>query len=134
MASIYTDLPRIVYIDHVEDSGEYGNANCPHCGAKGRYVYHFRCEDGSRRGAMAGCLKHFTLTWLAQEHRRILDKQRDGLKRFGPGHKLASWDAEILAVIEDYADGAIGMEDAARRVTDQKARMAQWLGARNSHR
>lgn len=52
-------LPRIVAVLGRSDSGEYGAATCPHCGAAGRYVYTFQCDDGTTRGAMAGCLKLF---------------------------------------------------------------------------
>jgi hypothetical protein len=52
-------LPAIVAILDKRDSGEYGNAVCPHCGALGRYVYTFVCEDGRRHGAMSGCIQLF---------------------------------------------------------------------------
>lgn len=63
-------LPRIIRYDHVDDSGEYGNATCPHCGAKGRYVHHFLTDEGPR-AAMAGCIKLFPTSPVAKEHQAL---------------------------------------------------------------
>ncbi len=51
-----TTLPAIVRMIGVDDCP---GGTCPHCGATGRWIYNFECEDGSVRGAMAGCLKLF---------------------------------------------------------------------------
>jgi hypothetical protein len=61
--SIYANLPKVVRFLGVEDMGEEADAHCPHCGAQGRYIYYFECEDGTRRGAMKGCYKHFPKSW-----------------------------------------------------------------------
>jgi hypothetical protein len=42
---------RIVRETAIEDD------NCPHCGARGKYVTYVLCSDGYVRGAMRGCLK-----------------------------------------------------------------------------
>lgn len=35
----------------------YESDTCPHCGAGGKHVFKFMCDDGSVRAAMRGCLK-----------------------------------------------------------------------------
>lgn len=75
----YKDTPEIVEILDVADYGEYGAVLCPCCGAKGRYVYVFRCLDGTQRGAMAGCMKKFPIkqkvwwAWQKELERRVKD-------------------------------------------------------------
>lgn len=37
------------------ETEDHPGSCCPHCGAEGRYVKVFECEDGAIRKAMAGC-------------------------------------------------------------------------------
>jgi hypothetical protein len=89
-------LPAIVAIVGVKDGGPtdggYGSAICPHCGAEGRYVYSFICEDGKRRGAMAGCLKLFPKS-NAPASRLVIEahKRMREAAEAKPPRKLASW-------------------------------------------
>ncbi len=50
-------LPTVVKVLGVDDSGEYGNTSCPHCGALARYVTRFVLEDGTVAGAASSCFK-----------------------------------------------------------------------------
>jgi hypothetical protein len=58
-------IPKPIEIDatkafqflYVDDTG--GDACCPHCGAEGRYIYHW-AEFGQVRAAMAGCYSVLT--------------------------------------------------------------------------
>ena len=44
--------PIVAFTGYIESMG----TSCPHCGAVGKRVWTFLCEDGVERGAMAGCL------------------------------------------------------------------------------
>lgn len=124
-------LPRIVRFDGCDDSGEYGNATCPHCGAKGRYVYRFRCEDGVERGAMAGCIQLFPVASIAREHQRIIERQSDRAKR---GGKLAGWDEAKLAAIQSFYDGAATEGDTLRTIERENARRQAWMDRKGYRR
>lgn len=102
MSSIYADLPEVLFVLDLHDSGEFGNASCPHCGAEGRYVYTFACADGTTRGAMAGCFKKFRKHRYAKRMERILTKALAAHKQ---GRKLASWDTDVEAAIRDFHQG-----------------------------
>src|ERR1041384_229731 len=95
-------LPRIIRFVERTDSGEFGAAQCPHCGADGRYVYWFVTEDGERRGAMAGCIRLFPVSKIAKEHHAIMERRAD---RESKGWKLASWDTAKLEAIEAFYRG-----------------------------
>lgn len=126
-----TDLPKIVRFDGVTDSGEYGAATCPHCGADGRYVYHFTTEDGQRGGAMAGCIQLFPVSALADEHKRILERQKDRDKR---SQKLASWDVAKLEAIDAVAAGTMSTADALTVVTRENDKRSRWLAKKGYRR
>lgn len=113
-------LPKIIKFQGVTDAGEYGNATCPHCGASGRYIYHFVCVDGEQRGAMKGCLGKFPQHAFAKKHQRILDKQ---LQR----KSLASWDVTILATIDDFAAGKVAENIATLKIAAAERQRDAWL-------
>lgn len=117
-------LPRIIQFEGVSDSGEYGGATCPHCGADGRYVWTFITEDGERRGAMAGCIQKFPVSKLAEEHKRIIERSKDRAKN---GQKLASWDIAKLAAIEAVRDGELTADQALLVVQSENAKRKQWM-------
>lgn len=120
-------LPRIVVMIARTDSGEYGNATCPHCGADGRYVWTFRCDDGTKRGAMAGCIKLFPRSALVDEHQRLLERAAD---RKAKGWQLASWDQAKLEAIEQVANGKVGEAEAVLVVKAENAKRDTWLAKR----
>jgi hypothetical protein len=121
------DLPRIIRFDGKSDAGEYGAATCPHCGADGRYVWSFLCEDGTRRGAMAGCIRLFPVSAVADEHRKIMERQADREKK---GRNLASWDVAKLAAIEAFHAGETTEGDALRTIETQNAKRTAWMNRR----
>jgi hypothetical protein len=121
------DLPRIIRFDGRSDAGEYGAATCPHCGADGRYVWSFLCEDGTRRGAMAGCIRLFPVSAVADEHRKIMERQADREKK---GRNLASWDVAKLAAIEAFHAGETTEGDALRTIETQNAKRTAWMNRR----
>lgn len=118
-AKVTERLPRIAYFTDRTDAGEFGAANCPHCGAKGRYIQHFICDDGSERGAMAGCIKQFKLHAFAKEQLRIESKERDYAER---GWNIPSWDQDILNAIGAFVAGEISECQANHAIDIAKAR------------
>lgn len=128
--NIYANLPRIVLLTGVEDAGEFGAAECPHCGAKGRYIYTFRCEGhpGETFGAMRGCFSHFKQHPFVKEQVRLADKK----SRYAPmGWKLPAWDLAIEQAIIDYADGVISEAEAIEVIRAAKHRAELY---RQNHR
>lgn len=116
-------LPKIIYFLDTLDSGAFGEATCPHCGALGRYVYRFVCEDGETRGAMAGCVKLYPMHRFAKLGMQIMDRQREYATK---GWLLASWDCEILDAIHDYAIGKIPEAAADELIFKAQTRRDNW--------
>jgi len=129
-------LPRVLAVVGVTDygpaiDGSDMNATCPHCGAQGRYVIDFICDDGTRRGAMSGCFKLFrgsesrTAKLVQEAFSRKADAERDG-------KKLAGWWADIVAEAEAFADTGSAAEAPvfASRIAAIDARRQAWLKAK----
>lgn len=92
--------PKIVAVLACDDHGPCDpepSAICPHCGAGGRYVFTFLCEDGTRRGAMKGCIQLFPRSVAAVECEKALIKARTG--------KPSRWDDRMLRAIEALENG-----------------------------
>lgn len=123
-------LPRIIAYDSFYDSGEYGNATCPHCGADGRYVWTFHCADGTKRGAMAGCIKLFKVSPIATEHKKLLERKAEREKT---GGKLASWDVAKLEAITGLVDGTVTEGDCLRTIEVENAKRSRWIEGRNGN-
>lgn len=115
MTTIQT-LPRITRFLGISDSGEFGNASCPHCGADGRYVQRFLCEDGIERGAMAGCVKLFPISPLAAVEQKLTIKAAEYAKK---GWKLPSWDQKKSEALESFYAGAITEQQALDLIRTQ---------------
>lgn len=119
-------LPAIIAFLGTSDSGEYGNARCPHCNAEGRYVHTFICEDGTRRGAMSGCIQLFP-----QSRDRYSKLAMEAYKRSKQakeeGRNLASWWADMVAACESLGDGAIGIDEWRFQVGQAESRRQAWL-------
>ncbi len=120
-------LPRIIRIVDSFDSGEFGAATCPHCGADCRYYKTFDAvtPEGTivRLGAAAGCIKLFPSSKLAEIHAYILDKARGYEKK---GWSLNRSDAQILDIIDAVAKGERDESAGLREVLDIRTAMAQW--------
>ena len=79
-----TAFPKLIAV-----VGYYESDTCPHCGAQGKHVFQFLCEDGVVRGAMRGCLKLFK----PGPDARLVQEAFTRAKTGGP---LASWWREML--------------------------------------
>lgn len=119
-----TSLPRIVRFVSRYDSGEFGNATCPHCGAQGRYVETFLCDDGTERGAMAGCIKRFPVSKIATEERSIRERQ---VERERDGRTLASWDRVKAEKIAAYYAGDLTEGQCLAWIADENAKRSEWM-------
>jgi hypothetical protein len=130
----YANLPEVIEVLALEDAGEFGAANCPHCGAEGRYVYRFTCADGSERGAMRGCFKHFPKHRFAERCAKILAKEKDNRtasrQSWGEPRKLASWDQETLDAIRNFAAGRIQEWEADDIIRRADGRKRAWMKSR----
>ena len=125
----YADLPRIIYVERVEDCGPRFDAmdepaHCPHCGAEGRYIFWFHCEDGSFRGAMKGCFSHFKRHPFADMTGLILTKEREYQAK---GWKLAKWDVDTLEAVQAFARGEITEQEAINRIHVATAAKQAWM-------
>lgn len=99
--------PKRVAILAVDDTGPDSGARCPHCGAEGRYIYHFLCDDMVIRRAMAGCIHLFKeanrydpMTRMLRAYFDKLEGMRGQTSSGGP--KLASWFRDVEAALEQY--------------------------------
>lgn len=124
---MYQDLPRVLMVTSVEDGGPTGGTFCPHCGAEGRYIFHFLAEDGKQHGAMKGCFRRFPKHPLAAEAAELLERQRERQRK---GQELSGWDQTMLAAILDYAEHRVSEAQAMEIVRAQKARKAAWMKRR----
>jgi hypothetical protein len=122
-----TALPKILAILDCVDHGPCDpepTAVCPHCGADGRYVYHFLCEDGKVHGAMKGCIQLFPHHKLTSKIQAVFAKQRDYEKK---KWKLASWDQEVIDACGALQSQTISVQDWERRVNDAFNRRNAYL-------
>lgn len=123
-----SSLPAIIAVTGADDYGPsdgVASANCPHCGAPGRYVLHFRCADGSRRSAMRGCIKLFPGT---NESRLTEQARQHALEARAKGRQLASWWDSILKAVDDLEAGG-SVEAFRATVLRAGAQRDGWLRA-----
>lgn len=109
-------LPKILAILGCDDHGpcdDGATASCPHCGADGRYVYHFLCDDGKVHGAMAGCIQLFPKHPLTNKIKTVFEKKRDYDKK---KWKLAEWDQTVIDACGGLQTQAITTTEWERRV------------------
>ena len=119
-----TSLPMIVEFTGIKDHGPSddgrGSTVCPHCGADGRYVHHFKTADGSRLAAMSGCVRLFPVHPLAARQHKIMEKESQG-------KKLNGWDEKILDTIQAWQNGSMSETDAEYAVKREEASRNQWM-------
>lgn len=120
-------LPRIVRFHGTSYAGP-GEAECPHCGARGSVVHAFEVEDGRRLGAMSGCVKLFPVSPIAREHMRIQKKLDDHNR--GKGHGLNRWAPAALKAVEDFYAGVLTEQDAVRRIESERKSASLWRRTR----
>lgn len=124
MTTIDKTLPRIISLTEVTSAAEFGDVNCPHCGAKGKHIYHFIVEGGERLGAMAGCIKKFPQHEFVAIHMSIMQK----------GGELSKWDAKIMDAIGGFANGTMDESLARRIVSNTQKDRADFMRRRYSRR
>lgn len=120
-------LPRVIEVLEVIDCGPGPSVSCPHCGADGRYITRFRCDDGTTRGAMSGCFKLFPA------HRfclRVDEIKRREIEAERQGRRLASWDQAILDAIRAFASGERSEAEVDRVIKIEDARKKSWCKSR----
>lgn len=123
-------LPAVLAVVEVRDGGPcdggFGSATCPHCGAEGRYINVFICEDGSRRGAMSGCFKLFpgSNSPIAKLTQEAYKRQRQAKET---GKRLASWWADIVAAAEELQPGNVNVAAFMSKVQNAESRRQGWL-------
>lgn len=104
-------LPRIISVIETRDCPD---SECPHCGARGRWIISFRTADGRTLSAMRGCFKLFPQSPLVREEERLRAKASSF------GGRLNRLDDEALAAIEACAAGYLDEHSAIRRVESAK--------------
>lgn len=116
-------LPRIVEFLGIADHGPCDDgepsAYCPHCGSGGRYIHQFRCEDGTTRGAMSGCVQLFPISPIAKLQAELCEREADLQKRFGKDAKLNSWDQKAREAITAFYAGTLTEAQALQAVQFQ---------------
>jgi hypothetical protein len=127
----YSDLPKIVLVESIDDAGEFGAANCPHCGAPGRYIVSFLCDDGTRRSAMRGCFKHFRRHRFANVALDAMTKETEYKRK---GWKLPTWDQQKLDAIRAFAAQEISEWEADRRINLAEAAARSYRKRKYGHR
>lgn len=132
-------LPAILAIVGYQDFGPSdgeGSTSCPHCGARGRHVWYFICEDGSKRGAMRGCLQLFPQAAGTSRYARLIQEAFDRqAKAKEEGKKLASWWAEMIDAAEEFRSQSLPDHAAIqaallvlhRKVAAAEGRRQYWL-------
>jgi hypothetical protein len=123
-------LPKIITVLAVTDCGPCDpepTGVCPHCGAGGRYIYSFLCEDGVVRGAMKGCIQLFPRHPFALKVQGVLKKQLDYSKK---QWKLASWDQAIIDATHELEIKKINIGEWESRVRTAFAQRDAYLKRR----
>jgi len=107
-------LPRIIRFIGTTDAPD---SQCPHCGARGRFIIHFVVEDGRTLGAMRGCVQLFPASQIAREDLRLMEKAK-GLEK--KGWHLNRGDTRALEAIERFYAGEITEREALNSVEAAK--------------
>lgn len=123
----HASLPTIVRFHGMSRTGP-GEDNCPHCGAVGSVVHYFECVDGTRRGAMSGCIKLFPVSPVAREDMRLQKKAADYAR--GNGYALNRWDHAIREAIDAFYAGTATEDYVMRVIQCERSKATNWRRAR----
>jgi hypothetical protein len=96
----------------IQDGGEH--ASCPHCGAEGRWIYHW-LEYGETRAAMAGCYEMATgkIKKGDLEKVHVLIAQKLSKKK-----PLNGWERGILRLEQFKADAKYPPEWCDQKINE----------------
>jgi hypothetical protein len=101
----------------VEDCG---NACCPHCGAEGRYIYHW-AEFGKAHSAMAGCYAALTGRINKDDREQFFETLS---KKLATGKPLNGWQKTVMRMQAFIQEGKYSVEWCERKImeaiSDQK--------------
>jgi len=137
-------LPEILAVTGVRDYGPSdgeGSTACPHCGSRGRYVISFVCADGSRRGAMRGCVNLFP---IARETSRAAKLIQEAFERAAIAaeskRKPARWWQDMIDATERFSAHPLpdvpaiqaARVELFRAVWEAESRRQEWL-AKNGY-
>ncbi len=131
-------LPTRIVTLETFDGGpmEMSNTRCPHCGAEGRYIHSFLCDDGRIHAAMSGCIKLYpykptTMSKMAelaiQKEQDLRDENRRSSSSGSSPHKLTSWFQVTLDTLQKVKDGSISLVEADKIICEQSNKRYNWL-------
>ena len=116
------------------EEGDYEPTGiCPHCGAGGRWIHVFLCDDGLIYGAMSGCIKLFgegPKTKLAIMGEKAIEKEKASardLEYRGKKTPVAKWFTAVLDALRDLELGTITLEEAEKNGKTEYFKRAEWL-------
>ncbi len=126
-------LPAVLAYIGMTDCGPCDgemSGTCPHCGAGGRYIFTFLCDDGTKRSAMRGCAQLFPGSG-SRSAKLVQEAFSRKAAAIEAKKKLASWWADILQEVDAFhaAWPASQTEFAlfSQRVQEIDARRQSWL-------
>lgn len=129
MGAALQSLPKIVRFISVADGGE--GAECPHCGARGRYVHRFELETGVIAGAMSGCVQLFPIAPIALVEQRLALRAQRYAKN---GWSVTKADQEIMGIVGTFRAGEVDQSEALRRIANIERRVAMHRRAKGGAR
>lgn len=113
-------LPLVTRYQGKTDGGpcdDGATAVCPHCGADGRYIHWFECEDGSKRGAMSGCIKLFRFSDIAAADMSLSEKE---IEREKNGKGLNAVESRARYAIDQFYAGRWDEPTVMKMIESQK--------------
>lgn len=133
-----TTLPTITRFISLTDHGPCDDgepsAHCPHCGAGGRYIWTFQCDDGTTRGAMKGCVQLFRVSPIATIDQKLTARLEDLKKRFGPASHLNGFDQKQRDVLTAFYDGQLPENAALLKIRSLENEKINWRRSRKGGR
>ena len=115
---------KFLYVeDHGPCDNGHASAVCPHCGAEGRYVYHWE-EDGEHRAAMAGCYKMLTGHLQKDDFNRYFQLLSEKQAKNKP---LNSWDRTVLRMLDFKKEGKYPDDWCDSKISEAIRQRARYL-------
>jgi hypothetical protein len=123
---------RTIDCGPMEEGSSDPTGNCPHCGAGGRWIHVFLCDDGLIYGAMSGCINLFgegPKTKLAIMGEKAMDKEKELIRASAKGSKktIAKWFTAVLDALRDLELGTITLEEAEKIGMNEYSKRNTWL-------